>query len=140
MGAVKALSRDIVDRHGIPPERILAHSDIAPARKVDPGEKFDWSGLYRDGLGHWVPPAPVVPADRGVGPGAAGPDVAAAQALLARYGYGIALSGVFDPAMGFVLRAFQLHFRPARVDGRLDRSTLATLEHLVEALPASTTS
>ena len=140
MRAVKALSRDIVARNAIAPERILAHSDIAPSRKVDPGEKFDWPGLFSEGLGHWVPPESLAAADRGLGPGATGPEVAAAQALLARYGYGIELNGIFDAAMGFVIRALQLHFRPARVDGRLDASTLATLERLVAALPVSLTS
>ncbi|MGQ0671883.1 MAG: N-acetylmuramoyl-L-alanine amidase [Hyphomicrobium sp.] len=135
MQAVTALCRDILARHPIPPERVLAHSDVAPERKVDPGEKFDWPGLARLGIGHWVAPEPVDPADPGLGPGCESSRIAAAQDLLARYGYGIAPTGTFDPAFGFVLRAFQLHFRPARVDQRLDRSTFATLERLVAGLP-----
>ena len=135
MAAVKALCRDIASRHAIAPERVLAHSDVAPARKVDPGEKFDWPGLFAERIGLWVPPEPVDAGDHGVGPGAEGADVAAAQALFAQYGYGVAETGCFEISLGFVLRAFQLHFRPARIDGRLDRSTLATLERLVEALP-----
>lgn len=137
MEAVMALCRDIVRRHGIAPERILAHSDVAPPRKVDPGEKFDWPGLHRAGLGHWVAPEPVDQHDPGFGPWACHPRVGEAQALLARYGYGIEATGVLDPQMAFVLRAFQLHFRPARVDQRLDRSTMLTLERLVAALPQS---
>ncbi len=135
MVAVKALCREIVMRHQIRPERVLAHSDVAPARKVDPGEKFDWPGLAREGIGLWVPPEIADAGERGLGPGAQDADVALAQALLAEYGYGAAQTGCFDYSLGFVLRAFQLHFRPARVDGRLDRSTLATLERLVLALP-----
>lgn len=137
MSAVTQLCQDIVRRNSIRPERVLAHSDIAPERKIDPGEKFDWPGLSRAGIGFWVPPHPVDPADAGLGWGACGPEVAAAQALLACYGYRIAATGVIDEAMAFVLRGFQLHFRPARVDMRLDRSTLATLERLVAALDAS---
>lgn len=135
MKAVGALAQDIAGRHGIAPPFVLAHSDVAPARKIDPGEKFDWPGLAREGVGFWVPPAAVDDADPGLGPGAAGETVAHAQALLQRYGYGQAISGQFDEATGYVVRAFQLHFRPARVDSRLDRSTLLTLERLVDALP-----
>jgi len=137
MAAVVALCRDIVSRNPISPERVLAHSDIAPARKIDPGEKFDWPDLFRQGIGFWVPPVDVAPDDRGLGPGATGVEVAGAQALLARYGYGVALTGCFDLELALVLRAFQLHFRPARVDGRLDASTLATLERLVGAMRPS---
>ncbi len=51
--AVIALSRDIVQRHDISPEMIVGHSDIAPDRKEDPGERFPWSQLAQVGLGHW---------------------------------------------------------------------------------------
>ena len=56
MRAVEALCLDILSRHPIRPERVLAHSDIAPGRKRDPGEKFDWERLARSGIGLWVPP------------------------------------------------------------------------------------
>ena len=58
MQAVEALCLDILSRHAIPPHRVLAHSDVAPGRKRDPGEKFDWQRLARAGIGLWVPPAP----------------------------------------------------------------------------------
>ena len=135
MQAVERLSRDIVARHGIAPARVLAHSDVAPSRKKDPGEKFPWDRLARAGIGHWVPPAPVVPGDDGLGPGAAEPRIAAVQVALRRYGYGIEPTGVIDERTEFVVTAFQRHFRPERVDGRIDRSTVATLERLIAALP-----
>lgn len=131
MAAVAALSRDIINRHGITAERVLAHSDIAPSRKIDPGEKFDWAGLARQGIGHWVEPAPVASDGWSLGDGEDAPAVAMARALLREYGYGVAPEGPIDGEMAFVLRAFQLHFRPAQVDSRLDVSTLATLERLV---------
>lgn len=134
MRAVIALSRDICDRHEIAPQRVLAHSDIAPARKIDPGEKFDWRRLASEGVGLWLPPEPLDSDDAGLGPQAEGPDVTDARRLLARLGYGVAVAGSLDEELGFVLRAFQLHFRPARVDSRLDRSTLVTLRRLVDAL------
>ena len=54
-GGRGAVSR-YLGRHAIPPARVLAHSDIAPGRKRDPGEKFDWERLARAGIGLWVPP------------------------------------------------------------------------------------
>ena len=137
MRAVEALSRDIIVRWSIRPERVLGHSDIAPARKADPGEHFDWGRLAAAGVGHWVQPAPVDAGDPGLGSGSAAPEVAAAQRLLAAHGYGIEVTGVLDAATGLVLAAFQRHFRPARVDGRLDASTVGTLERLVAALPCA---
>ncbi len=130
MRAVAALSKDIAIRHAIQPHRILAHSDIAPGRKIDPGEKFDWAWLARQGVGNWVDPAPLDPDDAGLSLGARGADVDLARQLLTEYGYKIDLKGAFDADLQTVLRAFQLHFRPARPDGRLDRSTLETLSRL----------
>ena len=51
--ALVALAEDIVRRHAIPAHRVLGHSDVAPARKQDPGELFDWAGLARVGIGLW---------------------------------------------------------------------------------------
>lgn len=140
MQAVTTLCQDIIARHAIPKERILAHSDVAPGRKIDPGEKFDWPGLYRAGIGHWVAPMDVNPDDPGLSGRKQGPEVLAAQELLARYGYGIEPTGIYNERMKAVVSAFQLHFRPARVDGRLDLSTFATLQRLVSTLPAPSAS
>jgi N-acetylmuramoyl-L-alanine amidase len=133
--AVEALCRDIIARRAIKPERVLAHSDVAPTRKKDPGEKFPWARLALAGIGHWVAPEPVAWADPGIARDAAGPLVADVQALLARYGYGIEATGGFDPKTEFVVTAFQRHFRPERVDGRIDQSTITTLERLIAGLP-----
>lgn len=133
MQAVAELSRDIVSRHGIAPENVLAHSDVAPGRKIDPGERFDWKGLADAGVGRWVDPEPVG-ALIGTHSRQAGEDeIAHVQRLLARYGYGINATGRLDKAGRDVIRSFQLHFRPARVDGVIDRSTLDTLERLIAA-------
>jgi len=130
MRAVASLARDIVRRHRIVPQRVLAHSDIAPGRKIDPGEKFDWAWLAGQGVGHWVAPAPVDEDDAGAPLGGRGPEVDRARALLAAYGYKADPEGPFDPELQTVLRAFQLHFRQSCCDGRLDRSTLDTLSRL----------
>jgi N-acetylmuramoyl-L-alanine amidase len=135
LSAVEALAKDIITRHGIPAARVLAHSDVAPARKQDPGEKFPWGRLAGVGIGHWITPAPVIAAEPGMGVGVAGPLVANVQLLLARYGYGIEATGVIDGRTEQVVAAFQRHFRPARVDGRIDQSTITTLERLLAGLP-----
>jgi N-acetylmuramoyl-L-alanine amidase len=136
MAAVTALSQDIVARNGIAPRRVLAHSDVSPGRKIDPGEKFDWRGLHANGVGHWVEPAPLDDGDDGLASGEGGPAVARATELLARYGYGITPSSSLDVSGCKVVRSFQLHFRPARADGRIDRSSLTTLEALVATAEA----
>ncbi|MEL7544007.1 MAG: N-acetylmuramoyl-L-alanine amidase, partial [Pseudomonadota bacterium] len=53
MAAVRDLARDICARNAIPPHRVLAHSDVAPGRKVDPGPLFDWEWLAHEGVGLW---------------------------------------------------------------------------------------
>jgi N-acetylmuramoyl-L-alanine amidase len=133
MRAVIALSKDIVRRHHIAPDNILAHSDVAPERKIDPGEKFNWLHLAKEGLGLWVRPLPVRADDLGLGPGTQDERIFSAQQNLAAYGYDVEASGILDVKTEKIFRAFQLHFRPRRVDGRLDRSTEITLERLVEA-------
>lgn len=136
IGAVIALSRDIVVRNRIAAARVLAHSDIAPLRKIDPGEKFPWHELASAGIGAWVPPSPVADEAHALGPGDTGASVAAAQKMFAKYGYHLPATGDFDRLTEHVVRAFQRHFRPARCDGRLDLSTLSTLERLIATTAA----
>lgn len=133
IAAVIALGNDICRRHAIAPERVLAHSDIAPGRKIDPGEKFPWEALAAAGLGHLVAPAPIAPG-RILGPGDGGPAVAALQRMLARYGYGVEETGLYDEATRIVVQEFQRHFRRARVDGLADLSSCETLRRLLDAL------
>ncbi len=135
MNAVLALSQDILSRHNIPPQRVLAHSDIAPGRKIDPGEKFDWRWLHENGVGHWVLPEPVDVADLGFDLGDANDDILATQEKLRTYGYGLQPTGVLDSDTQRVVAAFQRHFRPERFDGRIDRSTVVTLDRLITDLP-----
>ena len=114
---------------------MLAHSDVAPARKKDPGEKFPWRSLANSGVGHWVQPAPIVRGE----PLKLGADqrrVLALQRALAEYGYGLTPSGITIAATVEVVTAFQRHFRPQKVDGVADTSTLATLHALLAGLPA----
>jgi N-acetylmuramoyl-L-alanine amidase len=134
--AVIALCRDILARHAIRADRVLAHSDVAPSRKRDPGEKFPWAALHDNGVGHWVPQAPIV---RGkvFRLGDRGDEIRALQERLGDYGYGISPTGEFGRATEDVVAAFQRHFRPALVDGAADPSTQATLRELLAARPAA---
>lgn len=125
MAAVVRLCRDILSRHAIPPRNVLAHSDVAPGRKIDPGERFDWPLLFRNGVGHWVPPG--LP-DEGV---LAGQDLIRFQRLLKDYGYGLDVTGLHDEGTRKVTDAFQRHFRPALVNGVPDISCLRTVERLL---------
>ncbi len=134
--AVIALARDVLGRWPIPPERVLAHSDLAPERKEDPGETFPWDRLAAAGIGHHVPPA--APRDgRFFARGDAGQPVEALQAMFALYGYDLPVNGLFDARTEAVVTAFQRHFRQARVDGVADASTITTLRDLIAALPAA---
>jgi N-acetylmuramoyl-L-alanine amidase len=137
MQAVEALSVDIIARHRIRPERVLAHSDVAPRRKCDPGEKFDWARLAGSGVGHWVEPGRIE-GDAGLALGDANAAVERLQAQLATYGYQIPVSGTFCDETHAVVTAFQRHFRPALVSGRADNSTTDTLERLLRSVDSRT--
>ena len=133
IAAVASLCRDICARHAIPRERVLAHSDIAIARKIDPGEFLPWDALAAEGVGHYVAPAPFRTGDA-LAFGDGGEQVSAVQRQLAAYGYDVAETGHYDEATMQAVAAFQRHFRPERVDGRADASTLDTLTSLLAAL------
>jgi len=130
--AVIALCADIRARHIIPQQRVLAHSDVAPGRKCDPGETFPWNVLAQKNVGHYVSPAPIS-GGRFFALGDEGQPVQALQAMFAIYGYGISVTGVFDALTEQVVCAFQRHFRQERVDGIADASTITTLRDLIAA-------
>ena len=137
IAAVIALCRGVVLRRNVPSHRVLGHSDVAPARKKDPGEKFPWHSLANSGVGHWVHPAPIVRGEI-LKLGTVGEDVRGMQEALQRYGYGIETHGKYDEPTMEVVTAFQRHFRPAKVDGVADHSTLTTLQSLLASLLSET--
>jgi N-acetylmuramoyl-L-alanine amidase len=130
IAAVTALCRGILTRNTIPPERVLGHSDVAPARKRDPGEKFPWRTLHDSGVGNWVKPARITAGEL-LALGDRGDAVSTMQRSLSEYGYGVAVNGNYDSAMHETVAAFQRHFRPERIDGVSDISTRSTLKDLL---------
>lgn len=133
--AVTALCADICNRHGINPWMVLAHSDIAPHRKEDPGELFPWAKLAAAGVGHYVEPN-AIGSGLFMQEGDRGQPVEAVQSMLALYGYNIDITGEFDRSTKTVVTAFQRHFRPEKVDGVIDESTIETLHKLLGKLPS----
>lgn len=124
MAAVAALCREILTRHPIPARNVVGHADVAPDRKQDPGEKFDWHGLARQGIGLW--PEGVDGADTAdaqTGEAALAPVRAALRAI----GYRVAPAGPADAPLAAVLRAFQRHWRGEAVTGLADRGSRARL-------------
>jgi N-acetylmuramoyl-L-alanine amidase len=122
MAALISLLQEVTARHAIAPQNILGHSDVAPGRKIDPGEEFDWAALHQAGFGLWVdnvktedvPPLSLESEDKAVAP---------LQKALAALGYLINVDGVYGPQTQTVITAFQRHFRPAKIDGIADAET-----------------
>lgn len=119
MAALADLAVDIVRRHAIPARNVVGHSDVAPRRKMDPGELFDWQRLAADGVGLWPDEADVCVME---------PD--AIESMLVTVGY-----EVVDRAAS--VRAFQRHFRPTRVNGRIDFETARRLGALCDLCQAA---
>ena len=125
------LLRGILDRHpNIDPVDVVAHSDIAPERKVDPGPRFPWQALYSAGIGAWYEQEAMLSYWQRFETHL--PSVATQQRALAAYGYGLEASGVEDDRTRAVIRAFQMHFVPDAVSGTVDRKTAAILFALIE--------
>ncbi len=131
--AVAALTGTLVRRHGIDPRRVVGHADVAPWRKEDPGEYFDWARLAHDGLGLWPGPDFVASEHApSLGPGMSGPAVLNLQIALNMIGYRVEGNGLYDEALEQVVIAFQRHFRQRLFDGVADGETVSLIHHLAE--------
>ncbi len=121
--AVIELCTGILARWNIPKSRIVGHSDIAPARKQDPGEHFPWAQLAKAGIGVW-------PEDIDDAPAA----IRNIQTDLAEIGYGLAATGVIDQATTAAVTAFQRRWVQAAVSGKPDPATRAMIAHVKAAI------
>ncbi|MDZ4692751.1 N-acetylmuramoyl-L-alanine amidase [Terricaulis sp.] len=125
--AVIGLLRDIFERWPtLNPKRVVAHSDIAPERKADPGEKFPWAKLAEAGVSIW--PKNVTEVQPSEDP------VTEVQQQLAHIGYDVKQSGVMDNVTRAALIAFQRRFRPSDLSGAADDETRALLRALSHQL------
>jgi N-acetylmuramoyl-L-alanine amidase len=126
--ALIVLLKDIVKRNHIDPRHIIGHSDIAPARKLDPGPLFPWKRLAQEGLGVW-PDERLVAEQQALMVNTV-PEISWFQQQLARVGYATPQTGELDVATRDVLTAFQMHYRPSRFDGQPDVQSAAILKVL----------
>lgn len=113
---LEAVCHGVLARHPIPARNVVGHSDVAPTRKTDPGELFPWQRLASKGIGLWPRESDHLE-----------PDDAVLKKALEEIGY-----DTRDwPA---AVKAFQRHFRPARVTGRMDPETARRIVGLTEAI------
>jgi N-acetylmuramoyl-L-alanine amidase len=131
INAVIALSKAVMTRHDIAPRAVLGHSDIAPARKQDPGEHFPWQGLAAAGIGVWPK---INGSDRRVLFGAEQRDrgVSILQSGLAHIGYSARVTGIMDTPTAEIITALQRRYRPDKIDGIVDMETMDIIKALVE--------
>ena len=121
--AVIALMKDIGTRHEITPARVLAHSDVAPMRKDDPGEKFPWARLAKEALAiapYDGPPDETVPYEE-------------ALEALHEIGYEVADAAPGRPAPAAAVLAFQRRFCPAELGQGFSPLTKAALRAVLRS-------
>lgn len=150
MAAVAGLCKEIIARHGIPSWNVVGHSDIAPGRKADPGELFDWKWLAQQGVGLW-PEAKAEPegmltwvarllgfADAPLRYGDHGSRVLAMQQKLHAYGYNIPECSTYGADTRQAVEDFQRHFRAHQIDGVWDGECDRLLVDLLTRAPSAT--
>jgi len=118
MLALETLLSSIMQRWAIPPERVIAHSDMAPGRKIDPGPCFDWQRLAGKGLSIWVKADPLLA------------DWYQFKSAAQEFGY----RGEDDLAWKNVLDAFRLRFHPHAI-GPLTAQDVGSITELARKYP-----
>lgn len=131
MQSVETLCADIIQRQPIDKRNVIGHSDIAPSRKQDPGELFDWKRLADKGIGLW--PGVVSSVNNRViyTPGSRGNDVLELQQRLKEFGYWVEETGVYDEQMQYVVTAFKRHYCPQHLDAKWDNVAEKTLAEML---------
>jgi N-acetylmuramoyl-L-alanine amidase len=113
MAALIDLLIGILSRYSIPARNVVGHSDIAPCRKIDPGERFDWAGLAEKGIGLWPNEANINDNFSNIAP------------MLSEYGYDIS-------SPPHAIAAFQRHFHPETINKNIDYETIGRLKKLLD--------
>ncbi len=129
--ALEGLLADVLQRHGLGPEDVVGHSDVAPLRKRDPGELFPWKRLAERGLAVWPEDLNSSVAGTLI-PGSRGRSVRVLQERLQKIGYGITVDGIYGPMTRAVVFAFQRRFRPAQIDGTADSGVRVLVDKVAE--------
>jgi len=127
MAALEELCRGILQRHRIPARHVLGHSDVAPGRKDDPGELFDWRRFAKAGVGLWPDFGAAAPVPKG--------GLAELRQNLIAFGYACPEPEVPDDSFAETVRAFQLHFRPELCNGAPDDETQLRAAIIASAAP-----
>lgn len=140
MDSLILLCTSIITKYDIPPYNVVAHSDIAPSRKDDPGEEFNWKLLVKNNIGIY-PDADLQKSTKNtlIKYNDQGAEVVKLQQLFAEYGYKISVDGVFDEETQDTVIAFKRHFYPDQVNDIMDTTALGVLENIVKQLRAYTT-
>lgn len=132
MRAVTDLAKEIIQRHNIPARNVVGHSDIAPLRKQDPGELFNWMQLAEDGIGIFPATGFVWrPAEALIEPGTENVATARVQGMLAEYGYHIRVDGHYGEKTEQIVKAFKRHFVPEQVNIIWDKLADKRLQKLL---------
>lgn len=126
MHSVERLISEAMDTWQIRPERVVGHSCVAPVRKVDPGEKFDWRRLARQGLAVWLDPEPAT-----IGPA----DAAGFRNAAARIGYPVPEAAEWSEALLAVWRSFAMRFLPGRLEDGPDRTSVEHAKRIADRWP-----
>jgi N-acetylmuramoyl-L-alanine amidase len=133
---VMTLVRQLMERHGLDRQHVIGHSDVAPSRKPDPGEKFPWKRFAQAGLAIWPEP--------GAGDGdetvifdtldLTDAGIATIQESLSVIGYGLLVNGTYDLVLKDIIRAFQRRFRQTKADGVIDVETASLIARVAAIL------
>ena len=132
IATVERLLVDALTRWRIRPERVVGHACIAPGRKIDPGEKFDWARLARRGLSVWCDPVPTP------GPSCDAADPARFRAAARTFGYPVDKEGGWDAALLDLWQVFVMRFRPGETGMDPHCAGVRHLEDLAARWPCAT--
>ena len=131
--SLKKLSQFLIKKYKIDKKNILGHSDVAPTRKKDPGEKFPWKYLAKFGIGKWhsLPQKNLIK-NRRIKTSLIDKKIFFKNLLSIGYSIKIPTKLKKDKFLNFITIAFQRRFRPEIVNGKIDRECLIISQNLIK--------